>query len=469
MRLVRFVLTALWVTMAGGCIMLDGGTFAAPRGGVADAGAAERDADDGVSREVAGVLEPHGHERRFTATLLQSELLAFAERYMEAMAEAFDRGADAAADASGRAAFRATKVVYVAAAVSTVTEPDPLRVLRDLLVMVHLQRLVWAEEGGNRHASDAARVGVVAALTKLETQLHALALRVLPESAISDMEELAQHWRTANPERRYVAFVRFHDLDDTPLRQRFENHFAARGLLAPVSEANHQIEEMRRVAERAVFLANHMPMLIEWQGEAFVARALDLPEVAGLLGDVDRFADTGADVTALLAALPDQIGAERRAAIDDLMTRIERERHAALEQVAQMVGSERERTLAALEASSTALLPLMGKVDSASANLRETMALLAAVQGDDDDGEGLDLAELGTLVDSVAALSGQTLALVEAVDRLVHAEAAADTLVAFDDLLRAHEQRLFVYALALLVAAGLTAVASVGFLRRRAG
>ncbi|MCB1749725.1 MAG: hypothetical protein KDK06_21320 [Gammaproteobacteria bacterium] len=423
---------------------------------------------DAGERDVPGVLEGHGGERRLSATLLQSELLAFAERYMEALAEAFDRGADHAADASGRAAFRATKVVYVTAAMSTATGADPLRALRDLLVMVHLQRLVWAEQGGNRHASDTARAGILAALERLEIQLHALALRVVSPQAIAAMQELAEHWRADNPERRYVAFVRFHDLDDTPLRRRFEDNFTAHGLLAPVAEANHQIEEMRRVAERAVFLANHVPMLIEWQGESFVARTLDLPEVTGVLGDLARFTATGADATRLLAALPEQIGAERRAAIDDLMTRIERERHAALEQVALFASSERDRTFAALESTSASLLPLMGKVDSASANLRETMALLAAWQGGDDAAAPLDLAQLGTLVDGVAALSTQTLALVEAVDRFVHAEAAADTLQVFDRALREHEQRLFVYALTLIGVAGVTAVACVGFLRRRA-
>ncbi len=426
------------------------GESASPQRAAGDAGVAPADV-------LPGVADGAGAARPMTAALLQSELLAFADRYLEGLGEAADWGADHASSAKARAAFRQIKVVYVTAAVTTASEPDPLRVLRDLMVMVRLQVLVWDGSGFDSWVEPEARARMQRALRRLDAQLGQLAARVLPRDAIELVYELIRAWHAAHPERRYVAFTRFADLDDSELRHRFEAHIEAGGLLAPVTEAKAELQELRRVAERAIFLANHMPLLLEWQAEAFLFNTLKQPELQGVLGDVDRFADSAEAVTAALVALPERLAQERAAATVAVSEAVAQEREALLRQLADTVAAERSALLRDVRAASGELLPLAEALARLAEGSRETLSLVAALRGEEG-GDEFTLAEARGLVESATRLSSQTLALVSAVDGLL---GTGSRLEALDEALARHERRLFGYLLALLVASAVVIPASV--------
>ena len=409
-----------------------------------------------------GVADDVRAVRPMTAALLQSELLAFADRYLEGLGEAADWGADHASDAKARAAFRQIKVVYVTAAVTTASEPDPLRVLRDLMVMLRLQVLVWDGSGFDSWVEPEARTRMQRALRRLDAQLGQLATRVLSREAIELVYELIRAWHAAHPERRYVAFTRFADLDDSELRHRFEAHVEAGGLLAPVTEAKAELQELRRVAERAIFLANHMPLLLEWQAEAFLFNSLKQPELQGVLGDVDRFADSAEAVTAVLAALPDRLAEERVAATLAVSEAIAREREALLSQLADSVAAERAAMLRDVRAANAELLPLAEALARLAEGSRETLTLVAALRGEEG-GDEFTLTEARELVESATRLSSETLALVGAVDGLL---GAGTRLEALDEALSRHERRLFGYLLVLIVVSALVVSASVVWVGR---
>jgi hypothetical protein len=413
-----------------------------------------------------GVRENGAPGRAMTATLLQSELLAFADRYLEAIAEAADWGADHTDDPRVRAAFRQTKVIYVTGAITTASEPDPLRVLRDFLVLLRLQRIIW-ETGGHKWAAPEAAARMVRALTALDGQIVALAGRVLPTEAINIVHELTRSWRAAHKDRRYVAFVRFHDLGDSELRRRFEAHITAKGLLAPIEAASQELQEMRRVAERAIFLTNHMPLLLEWQGEALLYNTLKTPELQAAFGDLDRFASTAEDLVTEIEALPGRVADERAAAITNFGVLLQREREAAIEQVAAELRAEREQLFRDVNASAGELLPLAQQLAVASAALRETLALVAAMQGDGGgDGGGFELPEAQQLVLSATALIGETHGLAQLVQELLSTEVPAGGVAQINQLLHDHELRLFGYAACLLVLGGLVVCGVVLVLRR---
>ena len=95
-----------------------------------------------VPRHLPGVAEKDPGSRRLTPEELQRELFLFVDRYRELVGQATDEGVQRATSADLRVLFQATKTSYVSAAVSVVTGPRPLDALRDLLVMVTLQRMV---------------------------------------------------------------------------------------------------------------------------------------------------------------------------------------------------------------------------------------------------------------------------------------------------------------------------------------
>jgi hypothetical protein len=481
LRRVPRVLLLLSLVLPSACVILPGGRSVgrfdpATRAAAADARNAsevsqaasdpELDDIDSGPVELPGVIAGQGSSAPLTASRLQSELLAFADRYQEAIAEASDNGAERADSASSRAGFVQLKVVYVTAAITSVTEPEPLRVLRDLLVMVRLQRMVWAT---NAHtwAAPPARTRFQKVLSRLEQQLLQLAARVYSPQDINTIHELTSRWHAANPERRYVAFVRFHDLDDSDQKRQFETRVNGGGLLAPITKANAELEEMRRVAERALFLANHMPMLLEWQAEAYLNGALGLPEVQAFSQNFTQLTDTASRFSSNMEVLPDRIASERAATLSALATLIERERSATLTQLGAQLQDQRSGLMADLKSASGDLRPLAEHLSKASENMRETLSLLNSLRATSSE-SGVDLDAVNTTVLNMTTLAGDTSRLLEAVQGIVAGGANSTAGVArLDALLTAHERRLFFYALTLLLAAGVVLFGAIAFARRK--
>ena len=472
-RRLRAPLAALLAVQLSGCVILsdearrastDRSTDTAPATASAPLVLDDRPA---AGMPLPGVDDPT-RAVRFTATTLQSELLAFADRYLEAIAEAADRSAEAAADATERAGFKQTKVVYVTAAITTVTEPEPLRVLRDLLVLLRLQRMVWEDQRHPWAAPDnAARMAT--ALMILEGQIEKLAALVFDAQDIDGIQALVQRWHAANPDRRYVAFVRFHDLEDSKLKQRFEARLRRGGLLAPVTKAVDELEQMRRVAERALFLANHMPMLLEWQAEAYLHGALELPEVQTLTTNFDRFTGTTAELSALVGALPDQIARERAAALTALAALVRQERVEAIAQLGEVLSAERAALIADVNGSAGQLTPLAAHLAQATGGLRDSLTLLNDLQNGAGESD-FDLARFDDTVTGLAQLTGDAKTLVEALQAaLATGDGAAAGVDRLDRLLQAHERRLFSYALAIAVVCGAFLIGAALLLRRRPG
>lgn len=401
-----------------------------------------------------------------TASELQSELLAFADRYMEAIAEVMDWGGDQSDDPVARAGFHGTKVIYVTAAINTATEPDPLRVLRDFLVMLRLQRLVWEAESGHSWAWPEAAARIADTLTVLETQLEMLAIRVVSQEAVDTVYELTRQWRAENPERHYVAFVRFHDIDDSELKRRSETHFNASGLLAPVAEASREINEMRRVAERSLFLANHMPILLEWQAETFMYNTVKFPEFQGYLKDINRFVDAVKEFVVQVKTLPDRVSAERASAIRHFGEVLQQERIGTLEQMADHLRVERESLFRQIDASAGELKPLAENLAVATSSLRETLELVSQL-GENGNGEEFELEKLQEVVQDMTRLAGGTREVVQSIKDLTSADASSSGLERLNALIAEHERRIFRYAVALIVLTGAVVCIIVLLLRAR--
>jgi hypothetical protein len=414
-----------------------------------------------------GVVAGHQDTASLTANKLQSELLAFVGRYQEAIAEASDWGASHAESASSRAGFVQLKVVYVTGAITTATESEPLRVLRDLLVMVRLQRMVWTD---NAHPWASAESGahLQKALSRLEQQLIKLAKLVFTNQDIETVHALTRQWHEENPERRYVAFVRFHDLEETDQKRKFESRLTHGGLLAPIKQANEELEDLRRVAERALFLANHMPMLLEWQAEAYLHETVELPEVQTLAQDFTRLSGSAARFSRTMEALPERIASERAATLREMAVLIARERSTMLTQLGEQLRAERSGLMADLKSASGDLGPLIQHLAEATANTREALSLVSSLRSTTAAGEDIDLDAVNRTAVNLTRLAGDTSQLLQTLHTvLADSEHAAAGFARLDQLVQAHERRLFYYGLVLIALFGGFLCVAALLMRRR--
>jgi hypothetical protein len=100
------------------------------------------------------------------------------------------------------------------------------------------------------------------------------------------------------------------------------------------------------LAERALFVAQWMPMLLRWQTELLGLNAVAMPEVQQLVSNSTQIAASVERFTALAEKLPGQVSAEREAIAKDLQTQ-EKQLTPLVDQVRQTLAAGAPRLLLA--------------------------------------------------------------------------------------------------------------------------
>ena len=247
------------------------------------------------------------NENKLTAFELNKHLLAFSDNYQESIAETIDNIIAEGVNSTARMMYHTVKLFYANSAISIAVEADATHQLLDMIVMLRLQRLVW-QNGGDKALStkdQAMRISLV--LAKLESQLHKLALRVFTQTDVNSVVVLAEEWRQDNPERDYVAFVRFQNFADSEGKAKIDKILSKGGLFSSISDVTYEIEETRFAIERAMFMANRMPILIEWQAELFLYKTLSADEITQALTQSQRLTESAERISTQVEKLPEDI------------------------------------------------------------------------------------------------------------------------------------------------------------------
>jgi len=195
---------------------------------------------------------------------VQSELMAFADRYFAATLEA----AKILESASETPESRHTAAVARLAALVTVTDiaasPNPGAALLDMTVFVTLRRMVWEDYWMPEVYGDAG-VPVQNILIELEDDIWGIAAGVYTPEQLTELRGLIDNWRSKHPDARAVDFMRLTKLGDSRQVQRLVDAGSPGGMLAPVKEANRELEQMRLLAERLAFMATRMQLMLSLQ------------------------------------------------------------------------------------------------------------------------------------------------------------------------------------------------------------
>jgi hypothetical protein len=308
------------------------------------------------------------------------------------------------------------------------------------------------------------------ALSRLEADIFHLASKVLTEEQLGTLRMLISEWRRENPKQHYVAYVRFDDFSASQLRASFHEELRREGgLLAPLKEAVREIEEVKMLAERGIFLANHFPILAEWHMDYLFSKITSSPEVSGLLEDSHSLVEASAHLVEAMEELPDRLSKERADLLEDLSVRVAEERRHTIDQFVMAVQEQREGLLSDLKEGDEELTALLTKVESAGTVLRDTAQSLEGLFGADEpkvveekEAEGpTGLEALDVTLGNITAAAMELNVLVKQLESFTTSEATASALDAVDARLRAHEKRLFLYGagLILLFFLGLTVFA----------
>jgi len=263
---------------------------------------------------------------RKTQQEVQSDLMAFSDRYFAATLEAAKILESVLETPDGRYMAAAARMIALVTATDIAASPNPGGALLDMTVFVTLRRMVWEEYWMREVYGDAGQP-VLDILLELEDDIWGIAAGVYSQEQLSELRELIHDWRSAHPDVRAVDFMRMTKLGDSRQVKKLFDAGLPGGMLAPVKEANRELEEMRLLAERLTFLVTRMQLLVSLQLEMGLAKVAVQPEVRQLLEDSRTFAEVSDRFAEAFATLVADLPEERRAAIDQVLSglRVERE------------------------------------------------------------------------------------------------------------------------------------------------
>ncbi len=258
---------------------------------------------------------------------LQSQLMSFADRFSSIISTAFFHY-DALEPAAEDRIVMAQNTVYpMAAAFSIAADPDPDVALLDMVTMITLGRMIyqehWLQQLGNQVEP------ILQGFQSAEEDIWELGNRVLTPDQQQDLLSLIQEWRQNHPEVLFFASVRFREF--VADRSRVKRVEKARGLFKSVENATRQVEEVRLLGERAMYLGTRLPFLTGALMDVWLSRWANNPEAKEMLADFKKLSDLSDRMENVARELPEKIGAERQALIEQAFAKIAEERRNTIE------------------------------------------------------------------------------------------------------------------------------------------
>lgn len=325
---------------------------------------AQRD-DAGRSRGATPAADNDENQAVISQGELQQLVTGYADRYMTYIVSATERiEANNPSDEQRRRAHR-VRLVQVSAIYDIATNADPFTQLLDMTLVVSLQARKWIDDDlAERWFGPRGRYLVQAARQARE-EIWKIAARVMRPSQLEQLDAMILQWHRRNRHIELVSWVRFDDFAASRSKSIVAEVAEGGGFLAPIGEATKAVDEVRALAERALFLGKRMPFLLSWQVRDTLSESLSMPELSGVTAQLPSLTQSIDRATRTFERVPDDIKRERQA-IDAMLSK-----HAPMAE--NLVVRSRE-----LVRDSTALT---GNVDGLLQSLESMLARLDQTAG----------------------------------------------------------------------------------------
>jgi outer membrane protein OmpA-like peptidoglycan-associated protein len=293
------------------------------------------------------LAQESGGGDRYDPEEIQAAVMGFADSFAAQLLEGTEKLA--AQVGTPEALKHADRLIFggMSAAFDIASSPNPGMNLLDMMVLVSLNNIVWKEYWGPKVYGNAAQP-MIDALSKLEEDIWDFAGKVMNPTQLQEIRGVIRQWRTRNPNKQVVYFIRFSDFGELGRMPALEKAMQPGGMLAPVREAAVAAEEIRAMGDRALYLMVRMQEMMPRRFEMAVKEILRTPELRHTLEDISSFRESSERYAAVLETLPsrtqsiidqtmERVSTERQAAINQLMLELAGERQLALEQLIEGV------------------------------------------------------------------------------------------------------------------------------------
>jgi len=262
---------------------------------------------------------------RKTQQQVQSQLMGFADRFFAATFQAAWELQEALPTPQARQDAATERLTALLVTTDIAAGPNPGSALLDMAVYVTLKRMVWEDYWGPKVYREAAE-HMIDSYRIMEADIWEIAAGVFTPEQLADLRRVIEEWRAKHPDQVSVGYMRLSELSESRQISQLVEAGKPGGLLAPVKEANRNIEEIRMLAERLVFMLNRIQPSVNFQLDLAFANLANQPEVQELLTDTHTFADVADRTADSFSSLVDGLPEERAAAIHQILVGLSEER-----------------------------------------------------------------------------------------------------------------------------------------------
>ena len=386
---------------------------------------------------------------------VQSELMAFADRFFAATLQGAKALEGALDTPESRYVAAAARLVALVVTTDIAASPNPGGAVLDMAVYVTLKRIVWEEYWMPEVYGEAGQT-VLDSLRELENDIWEIAAGVYTEDQLDELRAMVDDWRAMHPDTEAVDFMRLSELGHSRQVQALLDAGRPGGMLAPIKEANRNLEEMRLLAGRLAFMATRMQLTISLQVEMATAKLATQPEARQLLEDSRSFTEISDRAAEAFAELVADLPAHRSAAIDQILAGLGEERERIFADLADDDGTLRP-ALSDLRATLETGRMMATEIDAAARDIDTLVARMFA--GSPEAPRPFDTLEFQMTFAELTMTAREiqtTLAAVEAFLNSADIEAQIDPIVAGanrieDEVVNEVIDRAFVRGVALIV------------------
>ncbi len=240
-----------------------------------------------------------------------------------------------------------SNVVYsIAAAFTIAAESDPDAALLDMVVMVTLGRMIFEEQWLKEFGSQVKPI--VTGFQKAEEDIWQIAEQVLIPKQQIELYTIIKDWRQDNPGLYFFSYVRFSDFAADRRRTKLSKTLKTKGLFKSVESATQQVEEVRLLAERGMFLGTRLPLLAVAFADLWISQLTANPDVNKILADIHQFSEVSRRLADVAEKLPDQIAKERNLTIQQATESISELTSKTLDEVSGRVPMNVRKQLSSL-------------------------------------------------------------------------------------------------------------------------
>lgn len=372
--------------------------------------------DDACSKEKSKQKKEESYV--MTEAELQAHVMGFADRFAAYISQGFETYDEQEPPLESRRIVLGDTVYSMYAAFTIAADTDPDAALLDMVVMVTLGRLIYEEHWLVKLGPSVE--SMVAGFRKAEGDIWEIVARVLKPEQQQQLMGLIQKWRRDNPQELQFSYLRVSDYAAERAKSKLARIWKPSGLFKSVEIATKQVEEMRLLAERAMFLATRTPLLAGYFADVWTSQLLISPELKELLTDLHRFVEV----------------------TENLPKNFARERQALIEQAMDRLAEERKNTIDDFLAQEPRLKGVLTDIKQASTEANQLMISLNSFTNwlDTETPEGqepFDINEYKETASEIAAAGAQLNSLVEALDRFLNSPGVEKLLPEIENAINA--------------------------------